>query len=1118
MIGSFVQIADSNDGIGKVLSFSEDEQLVKVAYFDSPLDNEIKVEEVPLGICKIIKLSRQCRIYFLNEDGQWRVGRVDGHVNEEVFIALPNQEQARLNQKKVYVRWSHPISDPWLLLKYQISESKYFHESRFPLSSHFISQRSNSGGMSGLISSSIGLENHQIEVINRVLSDSVQRYLLADEVGLGKTIEAGVIVRQHILDNPTNHNVLIVVPRSLKEQWISEMYFRCHLGESYEHRFKIISYDELKDSNSRKPTFIVVDEVHVLAKGAKQNANQEQREQFSILRQLCDPDHCPNLLLLSATPALNNEEAFLGILHLLDPLVYDLNDLPAFENKIKNRKELADSFVAFDETAQDYFLEDIGQDLKDLFPDDEHLSEMMDDFLNFLDENTENEEIKRSKIRDIRTYISETYKLHRRILRNRREDVKGLTPGRGGLLPLPDERFTALALGNSLVRIEEELDNWRDCALASLHGIDENSDRWNKLAKIYFYFLEALWSDPFAFEFLLKLRSQENDESFENDFGSLCSENRINEIQQEPFYEGEDQNLQRLLNLGEEIATLRHEMMQLIFEASKLIYNNNLSIVCFTSGTKFADDLYKTFRRDAEFRSVVMRQGLDVSVEGWSSNSPKILICDEVAEEGVNLQKNDVCMFFADLPISPNRIEQRIGRIDRYGVGRKIKSIVVERSNSPLRNAWLNCLDKGWKVFESSISSLQYVVENEMDKFPRGIFKNDVSEIDELTDKLKGVEVDNIEGLRDRAIREIRNQDLLDSIHFAGEIEKNWEDRIDKIESKDNEFGEALERWIVDQMQFKRVGIPDPESVISRYNYVDTDWGHQTLISNDSFVEYFLGAIDYGEVHPQFPGHLTYPLTVKRLKACNEGVGVARIGNSVIDAFRTHLDRDDRGVSFAVWRQVGENQEEILNHSLVDCYFRFDITIELDITHICEDFEFDPRIGLHPSWVDRKSDEAFSPKFYSFWLSADGLMASKEVKRILDVKYQSYYTDTNIKGDDWKVVLDKINVGDWLNYCEPLRGQAEDLLWEKGGIGKRIEKSIKTQERLRGFRKQQTLSRIRASNDNQREVERLTEELEEQSLFTDALLKGIEKPKISIESCGVMFLSNETFPVVQVDQ
>ena len=59
-----------------------------------------------------------------------------------------------------------------------------------------------------------------------------------------------------------------------------------------------------------------------------------------------------------------------------------------------------------------------------------------------------------------------------------------------------------------------------------------------------------------------------------------------------------------------------------------------------------------------------------------------------------------------------------------------IKSIVVERSNSPLRNAWLNCLDKGWKVFESSISSLQYVVENEMDKFPRGIFKNDVSEID----------------------------------------------------------------------------------------------------------------------------------------------------------------------------------------------------------------------------------------------------------------------------------------------------------------------------------------------------------------------------------------------------
>ena len=1122
MIGTFVKIERSNDGIGKVLSFSEEDQMVKVAYFDSPVDNEVGVVEVPLGGCELIKLARQCRVYFVDEEGNWKVGRVEGHIvdDKEVFIMLPNNEHDRLKERDVYVRWSHPISDPWLLLTYQISESKFFHESRFPLSNHFISQRSSSGGMTGLISSSIDLENHQIEVVNRVLSDSIQRYLLADEVGLGKTIEAGVIVRQHVLDNPTNHNVLIVVPQSLKEQWIAEMHYRCHLGESYEHRLKIISYEELDDSESRKPSLVVVDEVHLLAKGAKENATPEQKKQYSILRQLSDPDHCPKLLLLSATPALNNEEAFLGILHLLDPFVYDLNDLAAFKNKIKNRKELADSFVAFDETADEFFLEDIGQDLKDLFPGDEHLSAMMDDFLNILNQNNEDEEIKCSKIRDIRTYISETYKLHRRILRNRREDVKGLTPGRCGLLPLPDAQFRDLELSRSLNRIEEELENWRDCALASLHGVDETSDRWDKLGKIYFYLLEALWSDPFAFEYLLKLRLEGIGESSQNDFGSLCSQNRINEITKEPLFEGEGENIKQLLDLKEEIAALRNEMMQLLFEASKMIYNQGRSIVCFTSGAKFADELYNFFKVDEGIGSFVLRQGSVGAIEGWNSNSPRILICDEIAEEGVNLQKNDALMLFADHPMSPNRIEQRIGRIDRYGIGKKIKSVVIERSDSLLRNSWLKCLNEGWKAFDSSISSLQYLVENEMDKLPKGMLQSGVSAIDELNGKLKGDEAEKIEGLRKKAIREIRNQDVLDSIHIAGETEKNWEDRIDKIESNEDKFGDALERWIVNQMQFKRVGIPNPESVIARYNYVDTERGHQTLISNDAFMDYFLGAIDIGEVHPKFPGYLTYPLTIKRQKARNEGLGVARLGNSVVDAFRTHLDRDDRGVSFAIWRQVGPRQPgiEIFSDSAVNCFFRFDITIELDIKHICKEFGFDSRIGLHPAWVDRKSDEAFSPKCYSFWLSSDGLVPSQEIIKILNYEYQRYYTDTNIKGDQWKAVLDRINVGDWLNYCEPLKGQAEDLLREKGGIDEKIGKSLKIQEQLRNFKEQQVLSRIRASNDNVKERERLSEELKEQSLFMDALLKGIKDPKLSIQSCGVAFLSSEIFPGTEVAQ
>ena len=57
-------------------------------------------------------------------------------------------------------------------------------------------------GLTALLSASIDLMPHQVAAVRRVLNDPIQRYLLADEVGLGKTIEAGLIIRQHLIDNP----------------------------------------------------------------------------------------------------------------------------------------------------------------------------------------------------------------------------------------------------------------------------------------------------------------------------------------------------------------------------------------------------------------------------------------------------------------------------------------------------------------------------------------------------------------------------------------------------------------------------------------------------------------------------------------------------------------------------------------------------------------------------------------------------------------------------------------------------------------------------------------------------------------------------------------------------
>ncbi len=84
-------------------------------------------------------------------------------------------------------------------------------------------------GMTALVSAGIDLAPHQVAAVRRVLTDPVQRYLLADEVGLGKTIEAGLIVRQHLIDDPATR-VLIAVPDHLCGQWRSELETKLRMG------------------------------------------------------------------------------------------------------------------------------------------------------------------------------------------------------------------------------------------------------------------------------------------------------------------------------------------------------------------------------------------------------------------------------------------------------------------------------------------------------------------------------------------------------------------------------------------------------------------------------------------------------------------------------------------------------------------------------------------------------------------------------------------------------------------------------------------------------------------------------------------------------------------------
>ena len=187
-------------GIGKLIS--GDHCLAQVRLFHSIARQEVR--GYPPAALKRIQLQQETRVYVDTGQG-WRIGRVVDQYGQlddggyDYLVQFPNRQFQRCSERELEVRclWPHP--DPTEVLAKGGMETQFWHDRRQQLLDVLIRQRAASRGMSGLLSSRIELVRHQVEVVRRVLEDPLQRYLLADEVGLGKTIEAGCILRQTLL-------------------------------------------------------------------------------------------------------------------------------------------------------------------------------------------------------------------------------------------------------------------------------------------------------------------------------------------------------------------------------------------------------------------------------------------------------------------------------------------------------------------------------------------------------------------------------------------------------------------------------------------------------------------------------------------------------------------------------------------------------------------------------------------------------------------------------------------------------------------------------------------------------------------------------------------------------
>lgn len=495
-----------------------------------------------------------------------------------------------------------------------------------------------SGFLSSLASGIIPLP-HQLHVLNRVMENNNIRYILADEVGLGKTIEAGMIIRE-LKSRGLINRILVVCPTGLVTQWASEM------QEKFHEKFQVIlpaDYDTIRRLTDNDDVYGQFDQVispmdsikpiekHVGWSEEKVEKYNEERI-YSIINSgwdliIIDEAHrvagssgevaryklgnllsqaSPYLLLLSATPHNGKTEPFLRLIRLLDA--------EAFPNTKSIVREQVAPFLIRTEKR-----EAIDNNGNLLFKNRiTHLVNISWD---------ERNNLQRELYEMVSSYVAKTYN---KALRNRKKNMCLIF-----LLIIMQRMVTSstAAIRQSLERrlhilLEQRtsIGNLKEDDLDELNIEDGVEDA-----------LKAISLDmELEIEELKQLISLAKQAQFQNQDAKV--EPLLNEID---TILSED-HTQKIIIFTEFVATQTYLQELLVKKGYMVtILNGSMSI---------------------DERNAAMQE---------FKTSTSIFISTDAGGEGLNLQFANIIVNY-DLPWNPMKIEQRCGRIDRIGQQRDV--------------------------------------------------------------------------------------------------------------------------------------------------------------------------------------------------------------------------------------------------------------------------------------------------------------------------------------------------------------------------------------------------------------------------------------------------------------
>ena len=526
--------------------------------------------------------------------------------------------------------------------------------------------RNGAGPFRALAKLSFRPRAYQIVPLVMALRQDTVRLLIADDVGVGKTVEALLIVREMMERARVQRFAVICLPH-LCDQWQQELQTKLGIeaviirsntqarldrmiqGDTsvYDYYpYQIISIDYIKADSRRAvfveqcPELVIVDEAHTCTRPA--GASKAQQQRYHLLRDLSDrPDQ--HLVLLTATPHSGKPEEFQSLLGLLKP-DFETLDLPSSSQS--ERRTLARHFVQRKRADVEQWM---GEDTP--FPDRDTMewnydlapayAEFFNDVVDFARTLVAPRE---SGQKTNRVHYWTALGLLRGVTSSPSAGVKMLTTRLDKLVAVEADD-AAIDEGDHAFNPVGDLDVGVETDVAPTQVMDEGewTDQQRRQLRSFATRLEAL-------------AGSEDDQKLYA--ATIVLEDWISSGFHPVVF---CRYIETANHLGEHLAPLL---------AAKI---PRLDLQVVTS--EDPDDLRKQ------------------RIEGMAGDRPRILIATDCLSEGINLQEWFTAVLHYDLPWNPNRLEQREGRVDRFGQqAPEVKACLLYGADNPIDGIVLDVL------------------------------------------------------------------------------------------------------------------------------------------------------------------------------------------------------------------------------------------------------------------------------------------------------------------------------------------------------------------------------------------------------------------------------------------